>query len=235
VRVLAFAVAKTARFCTSSQHIIGVLLTFAPARPLGTLVVVIVASSLKRLFADFAEKRVADAAGLRTISVHPAGIPATFARIRPVRARRVSILAFGVGLSFLTFAIRASALAFVVKEARLLTGRLDARRTLTRAGVHDVDNLLVAEGQMHGFPHGENIGYVIGHDGDSIAHAERPSAILHNGAIVVGDAVVGSVQHSLEVVLHVGPNVLPTYAEVLIAILAALLVVKAYRVAELVQ
>jgi len=44
--VLAFALAETAGFCASGQHITRVFLAFTPAFPFGAFVVVVVASAL---------------------------------------------------------------------------------------------------------------------------------------------------------------------------------------------
>jgi len=114
--VFAFSLAKSARFGACSQHVSRVLVTFAPAFPLGTLFIVVVASSFEWLFIDFAQEQVANAAGFRAVAVHPTRIPGTFTRVGPSWAVGMFVLALGFVAPFLAFVVWASALAFVIQE-----------------------------------------------------------------------------------------------------------------------
>jgi len=166
--IFAFSLTKSARFGTCSEHVSRILFAFAPTFPLSALFIIVVASSFEWLFIDFTQKQVANAARFRAVAIHPSGIARTFTGVCPSGAVGVFVLALGSVASLRAFVVWASALAFVVEKARLLTSLFLCRGTLSRARVHDVHDLLVAKGKVHRFAHGEDVGDVVGHNCDSI-------------------------------------------------------------------
>lgn len=124
----------------------------------------------------------------------------------------------------------AFAFAEMIDVARLFAGLVLV--TMGIAVVHDVDYLGVGESQsrVRSMPDAALIILVTRDDGESSICGERFSAIVHDGAVVVGYSEVVGSGLDVEVVLVASAHIVEENFDGSVAVDATLLVMKSYGV-----
>ena len=124
---------------------------------------------------------------------------------------------------------RAGALAFVIHVAWRAATRF--RGAFRVAAVHQIDHLSVGKGDALRYADAQLIILIFGQNRESASLGKGPGTVLHDAAVVVGDADVVDVELLVKVVVFGGRDVLVDDDEALVAVFPRLLVMEADDVA----